>query len=189
MTAALPAILAGTAVAPATPDLIARLERHARHAQGALAPETERALRKASAAFTGWAATRGVSALPADAETVAAYVDELAGQGRKPASIRQAVWAIAALHRAAILPDPCKAEPVHLALKRMGRSLGTRQRQAAPLGDSEVARILATAGGDLTAIRDVACMEPGPGYWRPSSEKVRPPQVIPRMVMRSPRSR
>jgi site-specific recombinase XerD len=156
VTAAPPAFLVSTALAPATPGITARLERHARHAQGALAPETERALRKASAAFTGWAAARGVSALPADAETVAAYVDELAGQGRKPASIRQAVWAIAALHRAAILPDPSKAEVVRLALKRMGRSLGTRQRQAAPLGDSEIAQILATAGGDLTAIRDVA---------------------------------
>jgi hypothetical protein len=30
----------------------------------------------------------------------------------------------------------------------MGRSLGARQRQAAPLGNSEVAQILATAGDD-----------------------------------------
>ena len=143
--------------APLTAEaILARLEQHARHAQGALAPETERALRKAALAFTGWATAQGLVALPAAPETVAAYVDALAAQGRKPASIRQAVWAIATLHRAAGLPDPAKAEPVRLALKRMARSLGTRQRQAAPLGDSEVARILATAGNDLTAIRDVA---------------------------------
>ena len=142
---------------PLTAEVIlARLEQHARHAQGALAPETERALRKAAVAFTSWATAQGFVALPAALETVAAYVDALAAQGRKPASIRQAVWAIATLHRAAGLPDPSKAEPVRLALKRMGRSLGTRQRQAAPLGDNEVAQILATAGTDLTAIRDVA---------------------------------
>jgi site-specific recombinase XerD len=120
------------------------------------ARQTERALRKAAAAFTGWATAQGLVALPATPETVAAYVDALAARDRKPATIRQAVWAIATLHRAAGLPDPAKAEPVRLALKRMGRSLGTRQRQAAPLGDSEVAQILATAGADLTAIRDVA---------------------------------
>ena len=112
--------------------ILARLERHAHHAQGALAPETERALRKAALAFTSWVMAQGLVALPAVPETVAAYVDALAAQGRKPASIRQAVWAIATLHRAAGLPDPSRAEPVRLALKRMGRSLGTRQRQAAP---------------------------------------------------------
>jgi site-specific recombinase XerD len=142
---------------PLTADaILARLKQHARHAQGALAPETERALRKASVAFSGWATAQGLVALPAAPETVVAYVDALAAQGRKPASIRQAVWAIATLHRAAGLPDPTKAEPVRLALKRMARSLGTRQRQAAPLGDSDVAQILATAGTDLTDIRDVA---------------------------------
>ncbi|TDH58005.1 site-specific integrase [Dankookia rubra] len=141
---------------PLAKAIVARLERHARHAQGALAPETERALRKTSAAFTGWTTAQGLVALPATAETVATYVDALAAQERKPASVRQAVWAIATLHRAAGLPDLSKAEPVRLALKRMARSLGTRQRQAAPLGDHEVARILATAGTDLAAIRDVA---------------------------------
>ena len=145
-----------TMALPMAEVIAARLEVHARHAQGALAPETERALRKAAMAFTGWAAAQHLVALPATAETVAAYVDALAAQERKPASIRQAVWAIATLHRAAGLPDPTKAEPVRLALKRMGRSLGTRQRQAAPLGDREVAQILSTAGDDLTAIRDVA---------------------------------
>ena len=136
--------------------IAARLARHASYSRGALAPETERALLKASVAFTGWAASHGLVGLPVVPETVAAYVDTLTAQGRKPASIRQAIWAIATLHRAAGLPDPCKAEPVRLVLKRMARSLGTRQRQAAPLGEVEVTRILDTAGTDLTAIRDVA---------------------------------
>jgi integrase len=49
-----------------------------------------------------------------------------------------------------------KAEVVRLALKRMSRVLGSRQHQAAPLGEIEVARILATSGKDLPALRDVA---------------------------------
>jgi hypothetical protein len=65
-----------------TEDIAARLDEHARQAHGALAPETERALRKASAAFS-WAATQGLPALSATAETVAAYVDALTGSGRK----------------------------------------------------------------------------------------------------------
>lgn len=71
------------ATVPLAEAIAARLERHARHAQGALAPEAERALRKAARAFTGWAAAQSLVALPATAETVAAYVDALAAQGRK----------------------------------------------------------------------------------------------------------
>jgi hypothetical protein len=78
--------------------------------------------------------------------------------GRKPASIRQAVWAIATLHRAATLADPSKAEVVRLALKRMARTLGTRQRQAAPLGKIEIARIFDTTGTTLPECRDVALL-------------------------------
>src|SRR4051794_38799924 len=43
--------LPGTIVPLTAEVILARLEQHARHAQGALAPETERALRKASVAF------------------------------------------------------------------------------------------------------------------------------------------
>src|SRR3954462_9151710 len=103
-----------TALSVAEDAVLARLEQHARHAQGALAPETERALRKAALAFTGWAVAQGLVALPTIQETVAAYVAALTAGGRKPASIRQAVWAIATLHRAAGLPNPSKAEPVRL---------------------------------------------------------------------------
>ena len=73
-------------------------------------------------------------------------MDALAGQGSKPASIRQAVCGVAALHRAAALPDPKKAEAVRLALKRMARTDGTRQHQAAPVGEAYVQRIFATTG-------------------------------------------
>src|SRR4051794_5513163 len=83
---------------PMAEAILARLGRHAPRAKGSLAPETERALRKAVVAFTGWAVEQGITAPPAAPEMVAAYVDALTLQGRKPASIRQAVWAIATLH-------------------------------------------------------------------------------------------
>ncbi|WP_376100965.1 tyrosine-type recombinase/integrase (plasmid) [Roseomonas sp. CCTCC AB2023176] len=142
------------------PDIAERLEAHARSARGALAPETERALRKASAAFTAWAATERASPLPCTAETVARYVDDLAERACKPATIRQAVWAVGTMHRAAGLTDPTKAEEVRLALKRMTRSLGTRQRQAAPVGEDDVRLLLRLVGPEpsLRVQRDVALL-------------------------------
>lgn len=137
-------------------EIALRLEQHRYAARGALAPETERALAKTSAAWTAWTGERGLCAIPAAVDSVVAYVDWLTEQGKRPASIRQAVWGVAYLHRAAGLPDPTKAEPVRLALKRMARTLGVRPRQAAPLGELEVQRILATTGSKLADLRNLA---------------------------------
>jgi integrase len=158
MSEQLPATLqTGHALTVVDAEIAARLEQHAHDARGAFAPETLRALRKASNAFSAWASAEGRPALPADPAAVAAYVDHLAAAEprRSAATIRQAVWAISSLHRAASLPDPTKAEVVRLALKRMAKA-GTRQRQAAPIGGRELERILATAGTTFPALRNVA---------------------------------
>jgi hypothetical protein len=107
-------------------ELVTRLEAHAHAARGTLAPETERALRRGSAAFTGWTASQDLTPLPALPAVVSAYVDHLATSGRAAASIRQAMWAIGAMHQAIGAEEPTKAEVVRLALKRMARASGAR---------------------------------------------------------------
>ncbi|MBO1081851.1 tyrosine-type recombinase/integrase [Roseomonas haemaphysalidis] len=147
-----------------SPDEIARRQaQHREDARGALAPETERALAKTSAAWSRWAAQRDIDPIPAYADQVAAYVDWMVetpsdetGEVRKISSIRQAVWGIAYMHRAADLPDPTKAEKVRLRLKAASNTLGTRAKQAAPIGENEVQRILATTGKGVTDLRDLA---------------------------------
>jgi integrase len=140
------------------PALVERLARYAHHARGTMAAETERALRRASGAFTAWASGEGLAALPATPATVAAYVDALAAAGRSPATVRQAVWGIGALHRAAGVEDPSKAEEVRLALRRMARAVGTRQRQAAPVGEGDVRLLLRLVGPSPAERRDVALL-------------------------------
>jgi site-specific recombinase XerD len=127
----------------------------AHDARGTLAPETIRALRRSFEAFSRWCDPYG-QALPATAPMVTAYVDELATTGRKAAGIKQAVWAIGAVHRLAGQPDPTKAERVRQALKRMARQLGTRQKQAAPVNAYELRRITDTAGPRPIDQRDLA---------------------------------
>jgi hypothetical protein len=84
-----------------------------------------------------------MSALPAEPGAVVAFVD---GQGevKSPAAVRRYVATIAHMHRAAALVDPTRAEIVRLAVKRLVRTKGSRQRQAAPLGELAAERILAT---------------------------------------------
>ena len=116
-----------------TPALIAaRLEDHARTAAGAFAPNTERALRADSRVFSAWCAGQGRETLPAEPATVADFVDAMA-EIRAPATVRRYCASIAAMHRAAGLAPPTSTQPVRLALRRMTRSEGVRQRQAEPL--------------------------------------------------------
>jgi integrase len=57
---------------------------------------------------------------------------------------------------AADLPDSTKAEKVRLRLKAAAKALGTRAKQAAPIGKNVVQRILATTGKSLADQRDLA---------------------------------
>ena len=127
------------------PEMAERLRQHAHHARGTMAPETGRALRRASAAFQAWAAEQGQPVLPAATELVAGYVNALAAGGRNAAGIRQSVWAIGTVHRMLELPDPTRDAPVRLALKRMARTLGTRPRVG-------MAQDFVASGADLVGV-------------------------------------
>ena len=68
-------------------------------AKGALSDNTERAVRADLAIYAAWCRERGVVALPAEAETLAAFVDAMAAS-RAPATVRRYVFSIAFAHRA-----------------------------------------------------------------------------------------
>jgi len=123
----------------------ARLKDHAREAAGAFASNTERALKADSRVFSAWCAGQSRETLPASPDTVAAFVDAMA-EVRAPATVRRYCASIAAMHRAAGLAPPTATQPVRLALRRMARAKGGRQRQAEPLNRPLLDRMLAAAG-------------------------------------------
>jgi site-specific recombinase XerD len=140
-----------------SPAVLERLDAYARAADGALAANTVRALRSDLAVWQAWCAVRGLAPVPAAAGTVAAFVDDR-GAERAPATVRRYVASVATLHRAAELPDPTKAPAARFALKRLARAKGTRARQAAPLDQLAVERIIARTGDALIDRRDVALL-------------------------------
>ena len=96
--------------------------------------------------FADWAQKIGVPALPADPVQVAAYISERnAKLGHKPATLHTAVAAIAFVHRAAGLDNPCDNPGVKSALKNATRRTGKLQRQAEALTVDVLAEIRATA--------------------------------------------
>jgi integrase len=152
---ALPAVeVPASAASEALPALAAYLEA----ARGAFAPNTERAVRADTGVFAAWCLeARRSAALPVDSETAAAFVDVMA-ETRKPATVRRYLASLNHLHRAAGLPAPGQAEPVRLALRRMNRARGVRQKQAAPLGWDRLRRVLDSLGDQPADLRDAALL-------------------------------
>ena len=118
-----------------TNEITAKLADHARHAQGAYAPETERAVRNDTAIFSAWCTDNGRDMLPAAPETLVAYIDAMS-ETRAPATIRRYIASIAHLHRAAGLDSPTTAAVPSAAFcrrVRQGRagrlSIGAEERQ------------------------------------------------------------
>lgn len=154
MSANLPAVASITL--PALPDAIAeRLAEHAADARGALSANTERALRSDSAVFSTWCAQHDHSPLPATPETIRDFIDSMAAD-RSPATVRRYVASISHMHRAARAGEPTRDEKVKLALKRLAKAKGTRQRQAAPLGRVALDAIVGALGDRLIDARNRA---------------------------------
>ena len=124
---------------------------------GALSANTERAMRSDLAIYTAWCTERGVPALPASAETIAAFVDAMA-KVRAPATVRRYVASIAAAHRTMGLGKTPSAEPVRRALARMHRRKGRRQAQAKGLTWALRERLLDAAGDGLIDARNRALL-------------------------------
>ena len=126
-------------------------------ARGALADNTERAMRSDLRLYAAWCEARGVPALPARAETVAAFVDAMAKQ-RAPATVRRYVASIAAAHRAMGLEKTTRSEPVRRALARMHRRKGRRQAQAEALNWPLLERLMDATGDTLIDARNRALL-------------------------------
>ena len=125
--------------------------------RGALSGNTERAMRSDLAIYAAWCIERGVRALPARAETIAAFVDAMA-KVRAPATVRRYVASIAAAHRAIGLGKTARSEPVRRALQRMHRRKGRRQEQAKGLTGALRERLLKVPGDGLMDARNRALL-------------------------------
>ena len=132
-----------------------KLAEYEKKARGAVALNTVKALRADTAIFVAWCTEYSHETLPANPDTVTAFIDAQA-EIKAPATVRRYIASIAHLHRAAGLEDPTKDDGPRLALKRMARAKGTRQKQASALNRPAIDRMIASAGDSLRGLRDIA---------------------------------
>ena len=130
---------------------------YVRAARGAFSHNTERALRSDLGIYANWCTAQGERALPARAETVAAFVEAMA-ESRAPATVRRYVTSIAIAQRAIGCAQTTASPLVQLALKRMHRAKGRRQGQAQGLTWPLRKRLVEAAGERLIDARNRALL-------------------------------
>ncbi len=145
------------AVVPEASSAHARLAEYQQAARGAYSTATEEAFRSDSALFSGWCSAAGLDALPAVPATVAAFIEAMAVM-RKPATIRRYVSTISHMHKAAGVPNPCADPVARFALRRMGKALTVRQRQAKGINRSLLDRMLGATGTTPRDMRNRALL-------------------------------
>ena len=92
--------------------------------------------------FVEWALQKGLQAMPASPEVVAAYLaGRMEDEGHKPSTLKSAASAIGYVHRAAGLDDPCASREVRGVLSGATRKMGKKQKQARALTSELLVRI------------------------------------------------
>ena len=126
----------------------------------ALSPSTWRSYVTAFEAYAVWCNCHGISPIPTTPAAISNFLSEQADSGRRHATLRISVCAIAYIHRLLEIASPTDSQLVRSTLRGIGREDSHSVRQADPL-TLEI----------LSAIRKVAC-EPRKGrYGRMESPK------------------
>jgi len=125
------------------------------YAERSLSDSTRRGYARDLAAFRVWCRARAVTALPAEPQTLAAYLANLALTDR-PATIGRKLAAIAVAHRDAGLESPTEHGMVKRTLAGIRREKGTAPHQKSALLVNDLRRMVAPLGASLLDRRDRA---------------------------------
>jgi site-specific recombinase XerD len=135
------------------PDLAAAMDL----ARAEKAASTRKAYGTDFRIFRTWCEGRGVSALPAAPETVAAYLASQAPTS-KASTLGRRVAAIRYAHKLAGLVLPTDAEGVKATMRGIRRTYGSAKVRKAPAVAGKVLGMVATASDKLTGLRDRALL-------------------------------
>ena len=136
---------------------------------GAFAENTLRAYRSDFRHYQTWCEKNGIPSLPAQAEILARYVDELS-LSHKSATIRRRINSLGTILKLSKNLDPTKDSEVVLALKRMHRRIGRQQSQATPLTRDVLDKLLTQCDEDIRGLRNIVLLQLGYETMRRRSE-------------------
>src|SRR5215213_3613626 len=115
-------IVAAEVHLPAVPE--AEMVRAADYARAEKAAATRRAYQSDFAIFTAWCGARHLTALPANPESVAAFLAGEAERGKKASTIDRRVAAVRYAHKLGGHPLPTDDERVRATVRGIRRTIG-----------------------------------------------------------------
>jgi site-specific recombinase XerD len=133
-------------------------ERAHEYADQAKASNTLRAYRADWRDFAAWCAAADRPALPATPETVALYLADLAGAGRKASTLQRRLSAISRAHQYAGHPSPTKDAAVRAVWAGIRRAHGVAQDGKAPALTADIRAMVNVLPPGLIGVRDRALL-------------------------------
>lgn len=146
-----------TTVPAAIEDLVASARTFAAANR---ATSTKRAYMSDWRDFAAWTDRHGYQSMPADPAVVALYITDLASR-LKPSTITRRLAAISVAHKQAGHPTPTSHNDVRAISTGIRRTLGSAQREAAPLSVGDLRSMLAHLPDTLIGQRDRALLLTG----------------------------
>lgn len=128
------------------------------YAQRSRSDNTKRGYASDLKGFASWCVHRNVSSFPATPSTIATYITERANEGKKVATIRRCLSAIAMIHKRAGLPNPCETGEVTAVMEGITRTKGLAPNQKKPLTIEVLREILRFVPQDHKGLRDRAIL-------------------------------
>ena len=134
------------------------LEEAAGYARLDKSEATKRAYRSDFDLFQAWCGGKLVSALPAEALTVAAFLAAEANRGVKASTIGRRLAAIRYAHKLAGHEPPTNSEAVKATLRGIRRSARSVPARKAPATTDRIVAMVNKAGSDPKGVRDRAIL-------------------------------
>ena len=125
---------------------------------GAYAATTIRAYRSNFTRFIDYCDLVSADALPATAQTIAAFIERLTEDKFQSATIRQILASIASIHTLNNYSNPTTHPDVKIAVKRMHRKIGRFCQQAYGINKSLLVDMLEVSDDSLRGLRDRALL-------------------------------
>jgi len=133
------------AIVKATPNTALEAREAKEFATASKAANTRRAYRAAWSEFTTFCARRRLSPLPAEAQTVIAYITRLANSERnKPQTIAVKLAALSFAHKTAHRMDPTADESVKVVMAGIRRTLGVAPEKKSAISRDDLIAMVST---------------------------------------------
>ena len=127
---------------------------------GAFAPATIKSYLTDVRLFVEWCEAHGLAPLPAEIDTVCAFL-EAEAKALCPSSVRRRLYAIRKAHRLLRLPDPTWDEAISITLRRVRRAKLNRPKQAKGMTRDYLERCLKAQPNDPWGLRNRAMISLG----------------------------